>query len=618
MKIIATRLNRICASIIPTHQQGFVTKRSITDAALDVLTIMRDQKDTTKQHWLLLVDQQKAFDRVNHDFLQLVLEKMNFNLKFRKLIKNLFNNQEAHIFESGLLSEPFRVERGVRQGDPLSPLLYVLAFEPMLQAIDKNIQGIPSQSLAFKSVAYADDLTIGVGSISDWIEIQNLFNLYEKASNARINKQKTKVIPLTTIARRANLPDMDNYKIVEEQDAFTLLGYEIYPNGQPKKDLWPSTITKLKNSLNNLASRNLSFKGRILIANSLIISRIWYTAYILPPNKKQVSEINSLITQWVKGSSRMLPRYATFQLSYEQGGLQAPIIGNMLEARMLSVLTKLLSENTLWAKIERKRLSETLQSKRNITILQALTMYPIRTKAWPTEWKPYIMAWKKAKGTISSNTTWPWHLEEISLGGKKGDEFCVKNIVNFLRESTHLTSPTHIPANSTPTEWTLCKGIDNKKKDILWRLSHRALPLGYRLRHISPLESGDCPWCENELQTPEHFAVECKVSKTIWKEAYKFLRIQPTPEIPSTIEDILTKSNITQKRYHTTVQWLNIITIYEIWCRYTNTKWGENNNPLTTMVTIINNRIAREIKTLSLNFSTNYINRKICKYLICK
>src|SRR5689334_3009026 len=123
---------------------------------------------------------------------------MNFNLKFRKLIKNLFNNQEAHIFESGLLSELFRVERGVRQEDPLSPLLYVLAFEPMLQAIDKNVQGIPSQNLAFKSVTYADDLTIGMKSLSDWIEIQNLFNIYKKALNAKINKQKTKVIPLTT------------------------------------------------------------------------------------------------------------------------------------------------------------------------------------------------------------------------------------------------------------------------------------------------------------------------------------------------------------------------------------------------------------------------------------
>ncbi|CAG8752400.1 12844_t:CDS:2, partial [Dentiscutata erythropus] len=167
-------------------------------------------------------DQQKAFDYVDHTFLQLVLEKMNFNLKFKNLVGNLFT----------MLSELFRVGKGVY----------------------KDIQG--------------------VGSLSDWLEIYRLFDLYERASSARINNQKTQIVPLTIIARRANLLDIIDFKVIEESDTFKLLGYEIYANGQPKKNLWPSTITKLKDILSKLIARNLSFKGRILIVKSLILSRI--------------------------------------------------------------------------------------------------------------------------------------------------------------------------------------------------------------------------------------------------------------------------------------------------------------------------------------------------------
>jgi hypothetical protein len=94
MKIIANRLNLICEEIIPHHQQGFIKNRSITDAALDIITTMRNQQDPSKQNWMLFIDQQKAFDRVNHNFLELTLEKMNFDSKFTRLVHNLLTTKK--------------------------------------------------------------------------------------------------------------------------------------------------------------------------------------------------------------------------------------------------------------------------------------------------------------------------------------------------------------------------------------------------------------------------------------------------------------------------------------------------------------------------------------------
>ena len=167
MKIIANRLNLICKEIIPNHQQGFITERSITDTAMNIIMTLRNQPDSTNQYWLLFVDQQKAFDRVNHSFLNLVLRKMNFDRKLTNLVANLFSNQVAYIIEDNTLSELFRVKRGVQQGDLLSPLLYVLAFEPLLNQLEKNLLGIPLRNQFFKLLAYADDLIIEIGLLSD-------------------------------------------------------------------------------------------------------------------------------------------------------------------------------------------------------------------------------------------------------------------------------------------------------------------------------------------------------------------------------------------------------------------------------------------------------------------
>ena len=215
---------------------------------------------------------------------------------------------------------------------PLSPLLYILAFEPLIRNLNKRLQGIRLENQFFKVSAYADDLTIGIGSCTDWNKVLALVNLYESASNAKINKMKSKLVPLTPVARRVDLPNEDQFTKVEEQDTLTILGYNILTNGQTEKSLWPTTIQKLKKAIDKLEGRNLSFKGKIVIANALILSKIWYTAYLLPPGRKQVTEINRIISLWIKGTSRMLPKYSTFQQSVEYAGLQAPIIKDMLDA----------------------------------------------------------------------------------------------------------------------------------------------------------------------------------------------------------------------------------------------------------------------------------------------
>ncbi|CAG8742246.1 20574_t:CDS:2, partial [Gigaspora rosea] len=173
-------------------------------------------------------DQQKAFDRVNHRYLRMVLNKMNFDKKYVNIVNALFLSQQAYIMDSGLLSELFRVERDVCQEDPLSPLLYILAIELLLKHIYKKIYGIEIKNQCFNIMAYADDLTIGIGFQSDWLDLLEIIKTYEAASNARVK--------------------------------VTILGYKVDSNGNPIKHLWEDLARKIQNKINTMANRNLSLK----------------------------------------------------------------------------------------------------------------------------------------------------------------------------------------------------------------------------------------------------------------------------------------------------------------------------------------------------------------------
>src|SRR5690349_16856676 len=110
-------------------QQAFIKERSITDAVLDIITIMRNQNIPSSLHWIVLLDQHKAFDRINHEFIIEVLRKMNFHTKFINVISSLFRSQTAYITDSNLISEPIRVEK---ESDRVIPYPPYFIFLPLI------------------------------------------------------------------------------------------------------------------------------------------------------------------------------------------------------------------------------------------------------------------------------------------------------------------------------------------------------------------------------------------------------------------------------------------------------------------------------------------------------
>ena len=133
---------------------------------------------------LVSLDQEKAFDRVDRNFLEKILEKMNFGPSFQQWIQVLYTGGQYKIINNGWLSEPIDKERGLRQGCPLSPLLYVLVAETLGQAIRKEeqIHGVHypgGKGNMTKLTQYADDTTLTLNDEESVRKVSTLYTVFK-------------------------------------------------------------------------------------------------------------------------------------------------------------------------------------------------------------------------------------------------------------------------------------------------------------------------------------------------------------------------------------------------------------------------------------------------------
>ena len=206
----------------------------------------------------------------------------NFGHHFKRCVKIAYTDIKSCVTNNGWLSSPISLERGVRQGCPLSPLLYCLVVETLGQAIrcDSSIEGIPipgSRGKQSKVSQYANDTTLILANEFSITKAFRTINIFEKATGSRLNAQKTEGLWIGSSKGRSSGP----VDITWVTDKLKILGVYfgvidlIHAN-------WDNHVTKLEKRLNMWKSRTLSLKGKSMIINTLGASGLRYTATVLP------------------------------------------------------------------------------------------------------------------------------------------------------------------------------------------------------------------------------------------------------------------------------------------------------------------------------------------------
>ena len=162
-KLLADRLQKQIIPLIHRNQYGFIKTRSIQDCVAWAFEYIHQCQQSKRELVILKLDFEKAFDTIEHGTIILMLSKLGFSEKWIGWVQATLDTSTSSILLNGVPVKTFNCKRGVRQGDPLSPLLFVLAADLLQCIINKAYRDglllapLPINGMDFPIIQYADD-----------------------------------------------------------------------------------------------------------------------------------------------------------------------------------------------------------------------------------------------------------------------------------------------------------------------------------------------------------------------------------------------------------------------------------------------------------------------------
>ena len=176
------------------EQNGFRKGRSCLDHVYSLSSIIRNRKQRGLSTYVAFIDMEKAFDRVDRDLLFYKLLSMGIGGKVYNCIKNMYDGCKASINLNGHITESFMTEFGVKQGDCLSPTLFGLFVNDMVNDLKTNCVGVHLGDLIIHCLLYADDIALMAESEEDLQRMFDVMHSWCKKWRMKVNPQKSNVV----------------------------------------------------------------------------------------------------------------------------------------------------------------------------------------------------------------------------------------------------------------------------------------------------------------------------------------------------------------------------------------------------------------------------------------
>jgi len=184
-KALALRIKSVIGSVIDEIQTAFIKDRNILDGPMIINEVCAWAKQYKAKIFLFKIDLDKAFDSINWDYLDSIMGQMGFGEKWRRWIRGCLESSRASVIINGSATKEFPISKGVRQGDPLSPFLFIIAMEGLNIALKTTRQNflfhgiqIPNGGPTLSHLFYADDaLFVGKWESSNFFQSRSYFKM---------------------------------------------------------------------------------------------------------------------------------------------------------------------------------------------------------------------------------------------------------------------------------------------------------------------------------------------------------------------------------------------------------------------------------------------------------
>ena len=351
-KALATKLQQVISTLVNTDQVGYVNGRFIGENIRIIDDMISFSSQNKLPGVLTLIDFEKAFDTIEWSFLLDTLKAFNFGETFINWIKLLYSNIVSCVSNNGSISQYFSLGRGIRQGCPISALLFILVAEIIAINIRSNehIQGIKINEEIFKIVQLADDTTLFVKDLKSVANAIEMFNEFGKYSGLRLNLEKTVIIPLGTLQLTSiNLPKYLKY-IKIQRTSFKTLGVWFSLDTNISVDLnFTERIREVEKLLYIWSTRHLSWKGKITILKSLIVPKFVHLLNSIYTPVNILDRINKLLFNFLWNNKPARIKRSTIINDIENGGLKMPDIYSINKTQKISWIKRLCDEgNKRW------------------------------------------------------------------------------------------------------------------------------------------------------------------------------------------------------------------------------------------------------------------------------